>query len=253
MVQEQPVPQDLRVREETQEPQAAQELEATKDQEAHLEPMEPPDQQDQQEMLEYRDHQVSKVLRDQEDRQGPAVTQGPEVTLVQQGPQGRMDRPVHKEPPVRQDRRASQVLWVPKEILVLQAIRDLRVTLGLPDSQVLQVVPGFKDLQDPLDLLVRRVREVPKVRQVTREHLALMAASDHQEILDRLVQVVNLAPRARQDLAAAPAPEGNRGQEACQGLQAHLGRQVMQVHLEWLDHQVLRDRAVRLVRSVLKD
>lgn len=69
-----------------------------------------------------------------------------------------MDRLVHKEPLVRQDQRASQVLRVHKEILVLQVIKDLRVTLDLQDSQVLRVIQGFQDLQDPLDLLVKRVR-----------------------------------------------------------------------------------------------
>lgn len=75
VVQEQPVPQDRRVREEMQEPQAILEHKVIKDQVEHLVPMEQPDRQDPQEMLEHLDHQVSRVLRAQEDRQGLVVIQ----------------------------------------------------------------------------------------------------------------------------------------------------------------------------------
>lgn len=75
VVQEQPVPQDRRVREEMREPQAILEHKVIKDQVEHLVPMEQPDRQDPQEMLEHLDHQVSRVLRAQEDRQGLVVIQ----------------------------------------------------------------------------------------------------------------------------------------------------------------------------------
>jgi len=120
-------------------------------------------------------------------------------------------------------------------------------------SQVLLVVPDFQDLQDPMDLLVKQVREVPRVQQVTLEHQALMVVSDHQEILVHLVQVVKLAPRAHQDLVVVPAQGVSQDREASQGLQAHLGRQEKQVDLEWLDRQALKDKPARLVRVVFKD
>lgn len=102
-----------------------------------------------------------------------------------------------------------------------------RAMLDHQDSQVLWVVPVFKDLQDPMDLLVKRVKEVPKAQPVILEHQALMVVLDHQEILDHLVQVVQLAPRVHRDLMAVPAQEVSRDREVSQELQAHLDRQEM--------------------------